>query len=236
MDELRAVQRFATGGLVPDLTVLLDLPVEAGLARKSAEVTRFEAYHDLAYHERVRAAFLGFAADEPERYAIVDAAQPAAAVLAAAIEAVRRLADPAARAWRRSVNRSGPRHACHDERRSPRTGGRAWARAGPDRRGAPGRVGRRSPRGARRAVRAIQDDGLRNRPPHHRRRRPRRGRRPGGVPRGVARRRPVRAGRGSVRTWLLSIVHHRAIDAVRRRRPTSELPARSEGQADARRR
>lgn len=33
------------------------------------------------------------------------------------------------------------------------------------------------------------------------------------------------AGRGSVKTWLLSIVHHRAIDAVRRRRPTSELPA-----------
>ena len=92
MDELRAVQRFATGGLAPDLTVLLDLPVEAGLARKSAEVTRFEAYHDLAYHERVRAAFLAFAADEPERYAIVDAVQPTAAVLAAAVEAVRRLA------------------------------------------------------------------------------------------------------------------------------------------------
>ena len=39
---------------MPDLTILLDLPVEAGLARKSAEVTRFEAYHDVAYHERVR--------------------------------------------------------------------------------------------------------------------------------------------------------------------------------------
>ena len=38
------------------------------------------------------------------------------------------------------------------------------------------------------------------------------------------------AGRGSVRTWLLSIVHHRAIDAVRRRRPASELPAEQEGQ------
>jgi RNA polymerase sigma-70 factor (ECF subfamily) len=38
-------------------------------------------------------------------------------------------------------------------------------------------------------------------------------------------------GRGSVRTWLLSIVHHRAIDAVRRRRPTAELPVESEGQA-----
>lgn len=36
-------------------------------------------------------------------------------------------------------------------------------------------------------------------------------------------------GKGSVRTWLLSIVHHRAIDAVRRRRPVSELPAEEEG-------
>ena len=35
-------------------------------------------------------------------------------------------------------------------------------------------------------------------------------------------------GRGSVKTWLLSIVHHRAIDAVRRRRPTSELPERED--------
>ena len=69
MDELAAVQRFATGGLVPDLTILLDLPVEVGLARKSAEVTRFEAFQDHAYHERVRAAFLAFAAAEPARYA-----------------------------------------------------------------------------------------------------------------------------------------------------------------------
>jgi len=36
-------------------------------------------------------------------------------------------------------------------------------------------------------------------------------------------------GRGTVRTWLLSIVHHRAIDAVRRRRPSGELPAEDEG-------
>ena len=35
-------------------------------------------------------------------------------------------------------------------------------------------------------------------------------------------------GRGSVKTWLLSIVHHRAIDAVRRRRPTTELPERED--------
>ncbi len=36
------------------------------------------------------------------------------------------------------------------------------------------------------------------------------------------------AGRGSVKTWLLSIVHHRAIDAIRRRRPTTDLPDRED--------
>ena len=93
MDELAAVQRFATGGLVPDLTILLDLPVEAGLARKSAEVTRFEAFQDVAYHERVRAAFLAFAAAEPDRYVIVDAMHPEEEVIAAGIAALRRVAD-----------------------------------------------------------------------------------------------------------------------------------------------
>jgi dTMP kinase len=63
-----------------------------GLSRKSDEVTRFEAYHDVAYHERVRAAFLGFAADEPARYAVVDATADPAAVLASAMQAIERLA------------------------------------------------------------------------------------------------------------------------------------------------
>ena len=93
MDELRAVQRFATGGLMPDLTILLDLPVEAGLRRKSAEVTRFEAFQDVAYHQRVRTAFLGFAADEPRRYAVVDATGDEATVLADAVAAIGRVGD-----------------------------------------------------------------------------------------------------------------------------------------------
>jgi dTMP kinase len=93
MDELRAVQRFATGGLLPDLTILLDLPVEVGLSRKSDEVTRFEAYQDVAYHERVRATFLGFASAEPARYVVVDAAAAPDTVLAGAVAAVARLAD-----------------------------------------------------------------------------------------------------------------------------------------------
>jgi dTMP kinase len=92
MDQLREVQRFATGGLTPDLTILLDLPVEVGLRRKSAEITRFEAFQDTAYHERVRAAFLGFAAAEPERYVVVDADAGPDAVLATSVEGVRRVA------------------------------------------------------------------------------------------------------------------------------------------------
>ncbi len=93
MDEIRALQQFATGGLWPDLTILLDLPVDVGLSRKSDEVTRFEAYHDVAYHERVRAAFLGFAAAEPSRYAIVDATQAPDPVLGSAVRAVDQLLD-----------------------------------------------------------------------------------------------------------------------------------------------
>jgi dTMP kinase len=93
LDELRAVQHFATGGLVPDLTILLDLPVEVGLARKSDEITRFEAYQDRAYHERVRQAFLDFAAEEPERYAIVDATLSPDEVLAAALATLDRISD-----------------------------------------------------------------------------------------------------------------------------------------------
>lgn len=92
-DEMRALQQFATGGLWPDLTILLDLPVEAGLARKRDEITRFEAFQDLAYHERVRAAFLAFAGAEPERYAVIDATAEPDEVLAASVGAVDRLAD-----------------------------------------------------------------------------------------------------------------------------------------------
>ena len=59
---------------MPDLTILLDLPVEDGLARKApGDVTRFEAEFDLAFHRRVRDGFLALAAAEPERFAVVDA-------------------------------------------------------------------------------------------------------------------------------------------------------------------
>jgi dTMP kinase len=89
IDELRALERFATDGLKPDLTLLLDVPVEVGLARKSgAEVNRFESDFDVDFHRRVRDGFLALAADEPDRIVVIDASLPpdvvAAAILAAA--------------------------------------------------------------------------------------------------------------------------------------------------------
>ena len=106
LETLRAIDRAATDGLPPDLTILLDLPVETGLARVHPDdVTRFEAEHDLAFHQRVREGFLALAAADPGRIAIVDAARPAdevASAIAAALEAVRPRAasEPPAHALR----------------------------------------------------------------------------------------------------------------------------------------
>jgi dTMP kinase len=74
MDELRDLQDFATGGLQPDLTILLDVPVEVGLerTRRRAEWNRFEDTEEVAFFERVRQAYLKLAADEPERFRVVD--------------------------------------------------------------------------------------------------------------------------------------------------------------------
>lgn len=77
LETLQAIDRAATDGLAPDLTVLLDLPVEVGLIRKApGEVTRFEADHDLDFHRRVRRGFLELAAAAPERFVLIDATLP----------------------------------------------------------------------------------------------------------------------------------------------------------------
>jgi dTMP kinase len=74
LESLRALAAVATDGLTPDLTILLDLPVEVGLARKApGDVTRFEAEFDLDFHRRVRAGFLAIARAEPERVVVIDA-------------------------------------------------------------------------------------------------------------------------------------------------------------------
>ncbi len=88
---LRALADLATDGLVPDLTILLDLPVEAGLARKApGDVTRFEAEFDLAFHRRVRDGFLALAAEDSGRFAVIDATLPVDQVTAAIVRAVNR--------------------------------------------------------------------------------------------------------------------------------------------------
>jgi dTMP kinase len=89
---VRDLQAFATDGCRPDLTILLDLPVEVGLARKQDnEQTRFEAGFDLAYHRRVRDGFLELAAAEPDRFFVIDATATIEDVEAAARDAVLRL-------------------------------------------------------------------------------------------------------------------------------------------------
>lgn len=94
IDELDVLERFATGGLRPDLTILLDLPAEVGLARKTgAERTRFERELDLEFHRRVRDGFLELAREQPDRYAVVDATADEEAVFASVIAAARRFLD-----------------------------------------------------------------------------------------------------------------------------------------------
>jgi dTMP kinase len=74
MEELRNLQVFATDGLKPDLTILLDVPVETGLGRKRRQRwNRFEDTESAAFFERVRRAYLDLAAAEPDRYRILDA-------------------------------------------------------------------------------------------------------------------------------------------------------------------
>lgn len=89
LDDLRRLADIATGGLRPDRTILLDVPVEIGLGRKSPEdQTRFEAEFDRAFHERVRAGFLALAAADPARFVVVDATADVDAVTAAILSAV----------------------------------------------------------------------------------------------------------------------------------------------------
>lgn len=69
------VNNAATRGLKPNLTILLDIPVEEGLARKKAEKRdRFE-HEELAFHRRVREGYLEMASVEPHRWLIIGACQ-----------------------------------------------------------------------------------------------------------------------------------------------------------------
>jgi dTMP kinase len=80
LDEVRALVRYAAGGLVPDLTLLLDVDVETGLMRSSrrhsegGEWNRLDAYQ-MDFHQRVREGYLELVKQEPGRWVVVDAGQ-----------------------------------------------------------------------------------------------------------------------------------------------------------------
>jgi dTMP kinase len=78
---LRQMLDFATGGLWPDLTFLLDLDPLMGLKRKqkAGEWNRLDAY-GIEFHERVRQGYMQMAAQDPKRWVVIDAAQPFEAV------------------------------------------------------------------------------------------------------------------------------------------------------------
>jgi dTMP kinase len=76
LEQVRALIRYATGGLIPDLSILLDLDVEVGLKRKQkdSEWNRMDAL-TVDFHRRVRAGYLQMVKQEPARWVLVDASQ-----------------------------------------------------------------------------------------------------------------------------------------------------------------
>ncbi|MBE0671595.1 MAG: dTMP kinase [Anaerolineales bacterium] len=77
LEQVRALVKYATGGLTPDLTILLDLEVEVGLKRKTQnemEWNRMDAY-TVEFHKRVRAGYLEMVKQEPKRWVVVNSDQ-----------------------------------------------------------------------------------------------------------------------------------------------------------------
>lgn len=76
LEQIRALVKYATGGLTPDLTILLDLDVEVGLGRKKKdnEWNRLDAY-TVEFHRRVRAGYQEMVKAEPRRWVVVNSEQ-----------------------------------------------------------------------------------------------------------------------------------------------------------------
>lgn len=96
---IRGLERLTVGAFRPDLTFILDLPAETGLARAKArrgddEPDRFET-EDLAYHQALNAGFRAIAAEEKQRCMLIDANRPAEQVADEIWRAVLRRLDPA---------------------------------------------------------------------------------------------------------------------------------------------
>ncbi len=83
-DDLWRITQFATGGLKPDLTFLLDMDVQRGLARRvanEAEMNRLDL-EQVSFHQRVRQGYHALAAEEPARWLVVNADRPVEVVQA----------------------------------------------------------------------------------------------------------------------------------------------------------
>ncbi len=96
LDRLRQINDWATDGLRPDLTIILDVAEGFGLERARARNAAADLHHesrfegeDLRFHRRVREGYLALAEAEPERYAVVDASGSVDEVFARMAEALR---------------------------------------------------------------------------------------------------------------------------------------------------
>ncbi|MEI8405385.1 MAG: dTMP kinase [Actinomycetes bacterium] len=82
LDQISAINAIATGGLLPNRTILLDVPVDVALGRRGSDPDRLEAL-DTSFHERVRAGYLAQAAKDRDRWTVVDGTDSLAEVSAA---------------------------------------------------------------------------------------------------------------------------------------------------------
>ena len=92
--DIAQLNSWATGGRMPDLTILLDMPPEAGLGRRARSADRLEA-EPLEFHRRVRAGFLALAREDPPRYLVLDATRSVAEISSEIKDRIRQiLPDP----------------------------------------------------------------------------------------------------------------------------------------------
>jgi dTMP kinase len=77
LEQVRALVKYATGGLTPDLTILLDLDVEVGLRRKKQNESEWNRMddHEVKFYERVRAGYLEMVKSESNRWVVVNSDQ-----------------------------------------------------------------------------------------------------------------------------------------------------------------
>ena len=92
--DIAQLNSWATGGRMPDLTILLDMPPEAGLGRRTRSADRLEA-EPPEFHRRVRAGFLALAREDPPRYLVLDATRSVAEISSEIKDRIREiLPDP----------------------------------------------------------------------------------------------------------------------------------------------